>query len=98
MNAFGLCIPVLLFLSCGSGGGYIEETSSTDYQQDSALRAQLSTHDSIRQAIQAIGNFTLIATEDNEKCNLVKGFYSLNNVPVDSSDLVMLSKHLAFEL
>lgn len=98
MNVYGLFICVLIFISCQSGDENVTENFPANTQQDSTIAEGIKSEDSIRQAVEAIGDYTLIATEEFKKCNLIKGFYSLNNFPADSANLALLAKYLAFEL
>lgn len=91
MKYFSILLVACITISCNS-----ESDPIADVEPE--LRAPVMAKDSVLERIKSLGGYTLIATEEYKKCNLVRGFYSLNIPIKDSLALATLAKHLAFEL
>jgi hypothetical protein len=60
----------------------------------------MTTDDSLREAKinSLIENVSEITIDKQTKCNLTKGYYVLKSAAIDTSDLQLLTKHLASQL
>ena len=91
-----------VMFACNSNTDEDRPTTFASEAIDAMQVESLKRNDSISQfkdsIIDKMGGYNLIKIESNKKCNLVTGYYSLNNVNVDPADLNFLSKHLAMQL
>lgn len=107
-----LFLPVFCFINgCNNSdnSGSLEysyedqKDDSTGFQllqisEDSVGKEQIKKDSLTAISVEKLGGVSLISIDKESKCNLIKGYYMLNKIITDSSDLALISHYLCSSL
>jgi hypothetical protein len=89
---FRAFISFIIFISCNSNNHKQDYLPTAEGRTDTLIKVEKSL-DSAR--FEKLGGLKLLNQEADKKCNLTKGYYSLNKKITDSSDLGFFAQYSA---